>query len=76
VLEKAPRDAQLVKDLGLKLKFAINTHCHADHITGTGYLKQLLPGTLSAIGKNAGANADRFLEDSETVDFGRLFQLN
>lgn len=71
VLEKAPRDAQLIKELRLKLKFAINTHCHADHITGTGYLKQLLPGTLSAIGCNAGANADRFLADNETVEFGR-----
>lgn len=71
VLEKAPRDAQLIKELGLKLKFAINTHCHADHITGTGYLKLLLPGTLSVIGNKAGANADRTLTDDETVEFGR-----
>lgn len=71
VLEKAPRDAILIKELGFKLKFALNTHCHADHITGTGYLKQLLPGTLSVIGKHAGANADRWLADGETVEFGR-----
>lgn len=71
VLEHAPRDAKLIKELGLKLKFALNTHCHADHITGSGWLKKLLPGALSAIGKNAGANADRFLEDNETVEFGR-----
>lgn len=71
VLEKAQRDAQLVKELGFKLKFAINTHCHADHITGSGYLKLLLPGTLSVIGKNAGANADRLLDDGETVLFGK-----
>lgn len=71
VLEHAPRDAKLIKELGFKLKFALNTHCHADHITGTGYLKRLLPGTLSVIGKNAGANADRFLEDNEEVAFGK-----
>lgn len=71
VLEKAQRDASLIKELGFKLKFALNTHCHADHITGTGYLKQLLPGTLSVIGNQAGANADRWLENGETVDFGR-----
>lgn len=70
VLEKAPRDAALIKELGFKLKFAVNTHCHADHVTGTGYLKQLLPGTLSVIGKHAGANADRWLDDGETIDFG------
>ena len=49
----------------------MNTHCHADHITGTGYLKKLLPGTLSAIGRKSGANADRFLEEKEIVEFGR-----
>lgn len=71
VLEKAPRDASLIKELGFNLKFALNTHCHADHITGTGYLKQLLPGTLSVIGKHAGANADRWLDDGEEVEFGK-----
>ena len=34
VLETAARDSQLVRELGLDLKFALNTHVHADHITG------------------------------------------
>jgi sulfur dioxygenase len=71
VLEHAQRDAKMVNELGLKLKFAMNTHCHADHVTGTGYLKKLLPGTLSVIGKNSGANADRHIDDGEEVVFGR-----
>ena len=33
------RDLSLVKDLGLKLIYAMNTHVHADHITGTGLIK-------------------------------------
>ena len=33
------RDLQRLKELGLNLKYAINTHCHADHITGTNILK-------------------------------------
>ena len=33
------RDLALVKDLGLKLIYAINTHVHADHVTGTGVIK-------------------------------------
>lgn len=70
-MEKAPRDAALIKELGFKLKFALNTHCHADHITGTGYLKQLIPGTLSVIGSHAGANADRWLADDEEIIFGK-----
>lgn len=43
---------------------------HADHITGTGYLKQLLPGTISAISKSSGAKADKFLENESELKFG------
>lgn len=72
VLEQAKRDAQLVQELGLKLTYALNTHMHADHITGTGYLKQLLPGTVSVISEASGAKADRHLKDNEVVQFGRF----
>lgn len=49
----------------------VNTHMHADHITGSGFLKQLLPGTQSLISKSSGALADAYLQDSDTIDFGR-----
>lgn len=39
VLETVSRDAQLIGELGLELELAVNTHCHADHVTGTGKLK-------------------------------------
>ena len=39
VIEKSERDAKLVGELGLSVKFVMNTHVHADHITGTGRLK-------------------------------------
>ncbi|XP_058057446.1 persulfide dioxygenase ETHE1, mitochondrial [Anopheles bellator] len=71
VLEQAKRDAKLIEELGFTLKYALNTHMHADHVTGTGYLKQLLPGTVSVISQNSGAKADRHLVDNETVQFGR-----
>ncbi|XP_065078803.1 persulfide dioxygenase ETHE1, mitochondrial [Ochlerotatus camptorhynchus] len=72
VLQQAKRDAQLMQELGLKLTYALNTHMHADHITGTGYLKQLLPGTVSAISEASGAKADKHLKDNEVVQFGRF----
>ncbi|XP_061508464.1 persulfide dioxygenase ETHE1, mitochondrial [Anopheles gambiae] len=71
VLEQAKRDAQLIKELGFTLKYALNTHMHADHVTGTGFLKQLLPGTVSVISQSSGAKADKHLVDNETVQFGR-----
>src|SRR5881392_1009247 len=39
VLEKVDRYIQLVKELDLKLIKAVDTHLHADHITGLGALR-------------------------------------
>ena len=39
VLEKVDRYLQLVRELDLKLVKAIDTHLHADHITGLGALR-------------------------------------
>jgi hypothetical protein len=33
------RDLSLIQELGLKLVYALNTHVHADHVTGTGLIK-------------------------------------
>ncbi|XP_017106349.2 persulfide dioxygenase ETHE1, mitochondrial [Drosophila bipectinata] len=69
VLEQAKRDAQLVKDLGFQLKYAINTHMHADHITGSGWLRKLT-GCQSVIAAASGAKADRHLKEGDRIDFG------
>ncbi|SPP73853.1 persulfide dioxygenase ETHE1, mitochondrial isoform X1 [Drosophila guanche] len=69
VLDQAKRDAQLVKELGFKLKYAINTHMHADHITGSGWLRELT-GCQSVIAAASGAKADRHLHEGDRVDFG------
>lgn len=51
--------------------FLVNTHMHADHITGTGYLKQLLPNVHSIISAASGAQADQHLANGEVIQFGR-----
>lgn len=33
------RDLSLIQELGLKFVYAMNTHVHADHVTGTGLIK-------------------------------------
>ncbi len=40
VLETVERDLQLLKDLNLKLTATLETHVHADHLTGARVLKQ------------------------------------
>lgn len=51
--------------------FKVNTHMHADHITGTGVLKKLLAGSQSVISKASGAQADIYVENGDIVEFGQ-----
>src|SRR6202035_327639 len=39
VLEKVERYLQLVRELDLRLVKAVDTHLHADHVTGLGALR-------------------------------------
>ncbi|XP_030605328.1 persulfide dioxygenase ETHE1, mitochondrial-like [Archocentrus centrarchus] len=73
VLETIDRDLTLIKELGLNLKVAVNTHCHADHITSTGLMKKRLAGLKSAISKFSGASADIHLKEGDKITFGRHF---
>ncbi|BAU63896.1 beta-lactamase domain protein [Stanieria sp. NIES-3757] len=40
VLEQVERDLKLLTELGLTLRYCLETHLHADHITGTGILRK------------------------------------
>eukprot|EP00596_Hydrurales_sp_CCMP1899_P006903 CAMPEP_0119047990 /NCGR_PEP_ID=MMETSP1177-20130426/56300_1 /TAXON_ID=2985 /ORGANISM="Ochromonas sp, Strain CCMP1899" /LENGTH=400 /DNA_ID=CAMNT_0007023293 /DNA_START=62 /DNA_END=1264 /DNA_ORIENTATION=+ len=73
VLETVERDLAVIKEMGLTLKYAINTHVHADHITGSGLLKQAIPACKSIIGAtnlNMGALADIFVNENDKICFG------
>src|SRR5689334_20900796 len=71
VFEQARRDAALVKELGLKLLWTLETHVHADHVTGAWMLKEKL-GSRIAISRASGAEgADRYLEPGQTLAFGK-----
>ncbi|EOX93132.1 PREDICTED: persulfide dioxygenase ETHE1 homolog, mitochondrial isoform X1 [Theobroma cacao] len=67
------RDLHLVKELGLKLIYAMNTHVHADHVTGTGLLKTKVPGMKSIISKASNSKADILVEAGDKIYFGDLF---
>ncbi|XP_060067343.1 persulfide dioxygenase ETHE1, mitochondrial-like [Ylistrum balloti] len=72
VYELVDRDVNLVHALGLDLKFAINTHVHADHITGTGEIKKRIPSCKSVITEVSGASADIRSKDGSKVEFGNF----
>ena len=71
VFEQARRDAALVAELGLKLTWTLETHVHADHVTGAWLHKQRL-GSRIALAAAAGAEgADRLLAHDDRIAFGR-----
>jgi sulfur dioxygenase len=70
VLDMIERDLNLVRELGLKLKYVLDTHIHADHVTASGRLRK---ETQAQIGVSRNANvtcADLKLGDGDEVTFG------
>lgn len=71
VLETTERDLNLIKELDLNLLYILETHIHADHITGSSELKKRT-GAKSAVSKKAGVCcADLELEENQEIKFGR-----
>jgi glyoxylase-like metal-dependent hydrolase (beta-lactamase superfamily II)/rhodanese-related sulfurtransferase len=71
VFEQHARDAALVRELGLTLLFTIDTHCHADHVTGAWLMKQALGSRIGLSGAYGARGIDLPLSDGDAVRFGR-----
>ncbi|MGH7091740.1 MAG: MBL fold metallo-hydrolase, partial [Stellaceae bacterium] len=70
VFEQVRRDAALIGELGLRLIYALETHVHADHVTGAFLLKERT-GCRIALSADSGAEgADRYLVEDDVVGFG------
>lgn len=72
VLEQKGRDLALVDELGLELKYVLNTHCHADHITSGGALRNERPEIRTVISAASGAKANIHTKHGDRVAFGSL----
>src|ERR687888_2325811 len=71
VFEQARRDAALIEELGLRLKLTLETHVHADHVTGAWLLKQKLGSRIAISAASGAAGADSLVADGDRVAFGR-----
>ncbi len=70
VRDQIERDVQLLEELGLSLKFTLETHVHADHVTSGGLLRGRL-GSRSVVSAAGGAPcADRPVVHGDRVHFG------
>lgn len=71
VLETADRDLTLIAELGLKLKYVLDTHIHADHITGAGEIRKRTQAQ-TAVSHDAHVDcADIALHDGQELFLGQ-----
>src|SRR3989442_280111 len=70
VTEQVERDVRLLREHGLALKYTLETHVHADHVTAAHVLKQAT-GARTAVCRDCNAQGyDRLLKDGDVILFG------
>ncbi len=70
VFEHVRRDAALLRELGLTLTWTLETHVHADHVTGAWLLKQRCGSGIAISAAAGGTCADRLLRPGDRIAFG------
>jgi sulfur dioxygenase len=73
VFDNARRDTALLRELGLRLVATLDTHVHADHVTGAWLLKQRCGSQILLAEASGAANADRLLKPGDRVWFGKRY---
>lgn len=72
VKDDVPKYTQLLNELNLTLIYTLDTHTHADHITGAGALRDLT-GCTTLLGEQAhSACVSHALRDGEKIHLGEL----
>jgi sulfur dioxygenase len=73
VFEQMRRDAALIDELGLTLRYTLDTHVHADHVTAAWMLKQHRGSEIALGARTGAAGADRYLGHGERLPFGKRY---
>ncbi len=70
VYERARRDLALLNELELRLLYSLETHVHADHVTGASLLRKRTGSEIVFSAKSGAEGANRYIDHGETVGFG------
>lgn len=70
VFELHERDAALLRELDLTLKYTLDTHVHADHVTGAWRMREALGSQIAISARYDAANVDLSIDHGDVVGFG------
>lgn len=71
VFEQHVRDTGLIRELGLSIRYTIDTHVHADHVTGSWLMKEEFGAQIAIASHANAANVDVPLKDGDVLAFGQ-----
>lgn len=72
VFEQHLRDLALVRELGLTLRYTLETHVHADHVTGAWLLREATGSRIAYSRRSGAEGADLYLGEGHTVRCGSI----
>lgn len=72
VFDTIRRDLSLIQELGLRLSYTLDTHIHADHLTGACKAKGLVGSKIAAPKMEGLSCADFGIEEGHTFTVGDL----
>ena len=72
VFEQHLRDLAMIRELGLTLRATLETHVHADHVTGAWLMKQATGSDILVPKSSDVEGADRYVEDGEVISVGNV----
>jgi glyoxylase-like metal-dependent hydrolase (beta-lactamase superfamily II) len=72
VLDSVERDLELVQQLDLKLRMTVETHIHADHISGASNIREVAGSRIAHPAMDELPCADIGIREGETVTIGSI----
>lgn len=72
VFEKHDRDRALLRELGLTLTHTLDTHLHADHVTGAWLMKRALGSKIVLSGRYGAEEVDVPVDHGDTIRVGHF----
>lgn len=72
VFEQFDRDRALLRELGLVLRYTLDTHVHADHVTAAWRFREALGSRIVLSARGGAEGADVLVDDGDVVTMGSV----